>query len=193
MHTKTLMTVEDHTSKTKIGSRANRDSPCDTGTPQFPLLPTATVGFRGSDITWRATLDTTAVEQCVPSISLDTTGLDCATRWWTYFLVKKQEVRGKGLKENLSSMKYSLSQGCLAVSSGQNSNELLLMHSCSVRGKQPTHNTSAGGENTKQGQQRTRRRQHLRMNPSGSLCHSAVERTIVSRTHEGKLNGSNSQ
>lgn len=80
-------------------------------------------------------------------------------------------------KENLSYMKFpykTLSYGHLAVSSGQTSNEQLLMHSCSLRGKQIKHNESAEGENTKQGMQRMRQREHLRMNPYESLCHSAV-------------------
>ena len=37
----------------------------------------------------------------------------------------------------------TLSYGHLAVSSGQTSNEQLLMHSCSLRGKQIKHNESA--------------------------------------------------
>lgn len=197
------MTIEDHTSKTQTGSRANRDSPCDTGTPPFPLPPTATVGFRGSDRTWRAMLDATAVEQCVPpvslgqcvpSISLDTTGLDCATTQWTYFLVKKHEVRGKGLKHGKPLFReipplprmlgsFERAEPKWAATHAQ-------LHDRRTMRLQEERTQNKGSD------AHTRPGQRLRMNPSGSLCHSAVERTIVSRTpfrQEGKLNGSNGQ
>lgn len=104
------------------------------------------------------------------------------------FLVKKREIGGKGLQQGqsiLSEIAFSL-----AVSSGQNPNEPLLVHSCSLRGKRPTHHPSAGGQNTKQGQQRTRRGQRLSVNPSGSLCHLSAERTIVQEHHLGKKENS---
>lgn len=105
-------------------------------------------------------------------------------------LWRSMRSEGKGSnKENLSSVKYPLSQGRLAVSTGQNPNELLLVHSCTTDAqcicRRREHRTRAATP-----------RQHLRMNPSGSPCHSAVKRTIVSRTpfrQEGKLNGSNGQ
>jgi len=108
--------------------------------------------------------------------------------------VKKREGRQKGLKRGkVSPVKDPLSRGRLAVSRGLNPSEPLRMHSCGTQAKHPAHNTSAGGENTEQGQQCMSCKQPLRTNPSGSLCHSAVERIIVSRTpfrQEGKLNGS---
>lgn len=127
--------------------------------------------------------------QRVPSVSLSSPGPSCNQRGKLLF-VKKQEIRGKGLQQGQSILSKILLS--LAVSSGQNPKEMLLVHSCSMRGKQPTHHPSAGGQNTKQGQQHTCCGQLFSINPSACLW----RKDYCPRTpfrQEGKLNGSNSR
>lgn len=82
------MTIEDHTSKTKTGSRANRHSPCDPETP-VSIAPCSDCSFQKARSNKKSNVlaclgvrknTTAAVVQHIPSVSLSSPGPGCNQR-----------------------------------------------------------------------------------------------------------------
>lgn len=155
------MTIEDHTSKTKTGSRANRDSPCDTGTPAFPLPPTATVGFQ------RVRQNMKSNARCNSGRAMCSTCLTRAMcsiyltrydRTWlcnhSVNLLPCEEAWGQ--RERAQTWKTSLPWNTPSPEDAWQFRVGRTQMSCySCTAARPTHNASAGGANTEQGQRRT--------------------------------------
>lgn len=183
---KTMMTIEDHTSKTKTGSRPNKDSPCDPETP-VSIAPHSDCSFQKARSDRKSSvLPCLGVRKNTPAAVVLQTSV-CTTqqpRTWLQSEGKTtlwRNMRAKGKdsnKDNPSSVNTPLP----AVWSGHSPRRC---YSCTAAAWEANNQHSTHLQGTEHTAQAA-----LEHEPSAALCHPSGERTIVQEHHLGKKENS---